>query len=88
MCHTLLQEDCELVKIDINCRVRGDVVLEYISLDDNLGHEEVMFHVMFNSSFIQSNMLTLNRDEIDVLWNVKDRFPEDFRAEVRVFPFV
>lgn len=28
----------------------------------------------------------LNRDDIDVLWNGKDQFPKDFRAEVSVFP--
>ncbi|XP_059459848.1 formin-like protein 6 isoform X2 [Corylus avellana] len=76
------QADCELVKFDIHCRVLGDVVLECISLDDDLEREEMMFRVMFNSAFIRSNILILNRDEIDILWNAKDQFPKDFRAEV------
>ncbi|KAI3468325.1 hypothetical protein Pfo_024988 [Paulownia fortunei] len=76
------QADCELVKIDINCHVQGDVVLECITLDDNLEHEEMMFRVIFNTAFIRSNILILNREEIDILWNVKDQFAKDFRAEV------
>jgi hypothetical protein len=24
----------------------------------------------------------LNRDEIDILWNAKDQYPKDFKAEV------
>ncbi|RVX19714.1 Formin-like protein 18 [Vitis vinifera] len=44
--------------------------------------EEMMFRVMFNTAFIRSNILMLNRDEIDILWNSKDQFPKDFRAEV------
>ncbi|XP_058067636.1 formin-like protein 18 isoform X3 [Magnolia sinica] len=76
------QADCELVKIDIHCHIQGDVVLECISLDDDLEREEMMFRVMFNTAFIRSNILMLNRDEIDILWNAKDRFLKDFRAEV------
>ncbi|XP_022849748.1 formin-like protein 18 isoform X3 [Olea europaea var. sylvestris] len=76
------QADCELVKIDINCHVQGDVVLECITLDGDLDHEEMMFRVMFNTAFIRSNILMLNRDEIDVLWDIKDQFPKDFTAEV------
>lgn len=83
----LLQADCELVKIDINCHVQGDVVLECITLDGDLDHEEMMFRVMFNTAFIRSNILMLNRDEIDVLWDIKDQFPKDFTAEVNVFSF-
>ncbi|KAK9279209.1 hypothetical protein L1049_012887 [Liquidambar formosana] len=76
------QADCELVKIDIHCHIQGDIVLECISLDDDLEREEMMFRVMFNTAFIRSNILMLNRDEIDILWNAKDQFPKDFRAEV------
>lgn len=76
------QADCELVKIDIHCHIQGDVVLECISLADDLEREEMMFRVMFNTAFIRSNILILNRDEIDVLWDAKDQFPKDFRAEV------
>ncbi|KAI3900731.1 hypothetical protein MKW92_033319 [Papaver armeniacum] len=76
------QADCELVKIDVGCHIEGDVVLECISLDEDLVREEMMFRVMFNTAFIRSNILMLNRDEIDILWNTKDRFPKDFRAEI------
>uniref|UniRef100_A0A5B7C9Y0 Formin-like protein n=1 Tax=Davidia involucrata TaxID=16924 RepID=A0A5B7C9Y0_DAVIN len=76
------QAECELVKIDINCHIQGDVVLECISLNDDMEREEMMFRVMFNTAFIRSNILMLNRDEIDILWNAKDQFPKDFRAEV------
>ncbi|KAK4344418.1 hypothetical protein RND71_037512 [Anisodus tanguticus] len=74
------QAECELAKIDINCHIQGDVVLECISLHDDW--EEMMFRTMFNTSFIKSNILILNRDEIDTLWDAKDQFPKDFRAEV------
>ncbi|KAL6207311.1 hypothetical protein ACLB2K_018269 [Fragaria x ananassa] len=74
--------DCELVKIDIHCHIQGDVVLECISLDHDLEREEMMFRIMFNTAFIRSNILMLNRDEIDILWNIKDQFPKDFRAEI------
>ncbi|XP_006293530.2 formin-like protein 18 isoform X2 [Capsella rubella] len=76
------QADCELVKIDIHCHILGDVVLECITLDSDHEREEMMFRVVFNTSFLRSNILILNRDDIDVLWNTTDRFPKDFRAEV------
>nr|DAD45247.1 TPA_asm: hypothetical protein HUJ06_003478 [Nelumbo nucifera] len=76
------QADCKFVKIDIYCHIQGDVVLECISLDDDLEREEMMFRVMFNTAFIRSNILILSRDDIDILWNAKDRFPKEFRAEV------
>nr|GME05899.1 formin-like protein 18 isoform X1 [Ipomoea batatas] len=76
------QSACDLVKIDIHCDILGDVVLECITLDDDLEREKMMFRVMFNTSFIRSNALMVNRDEIDTLWNVKDQFPKDFRAEI------
>jgi hypothetical protein len=78
----LLQIECELVKIDINCHIQGDVVLECISLNDDMELEEMMFRAVFNTAFIRSNILMLNRDEIDMLWDAKDRFPKNFRAEV------
>ncbi|KAF8701426.1 hypothetical protein HU200_033591 [Digitaria exilis] len=74
--------DCELIKIDIHCHIQGDVVLECISLDADQEREEMMFRVMFNTAFIRSNILMLNRDEIDMLWDAKERFPKEFRAEV------
>uniref|UniRef100_K3ZQ49 Formin-like protein n=1 Tax=Setaria italica TaxID=4555 RepID=K3ZQ49_SETIT len=70
------------IKISACCRVQGDVVLECIHMGDNLEHKETMFRVMFNTAFIQSNILGLNRDDIDVSWNVNNQFPRDFRAEV------
>ncbi|KAL3535096.1 hypothetical protein ACH5RR_003557 [Cinchona calisaya] len=76
------QAECELVKIDINCCIQGDVVLECISLYDDMKREKMIFRVMFNTAFIRSNILMLNRDEIDILWDAKDQFPKDFRAEV------
>lgn len=80
--YTSLQADCQLVKIDINCHVQGDVVLECISLDSDLERERLMFRIMFNTAFIRSNILMLNLDEVDLSWNDKDCFPKDFRAEV------
>ena len=77
-----LQAESELVKIDINCNIQGDVVLECISLHDDMVGEKVMYRAMFNTAFIKSNTLTLNRDEIDICWDAKDQFPKDFRAEV------
>ncbi|XP_042378164.1 formin-like protein 18 isoform X1 [Zingiber officinale] len=76
------QEDCELVKIDIHCHIQGDVVLECISLEEDLQREEMMFRVMFNTAFIRSNILMLDRDAIDILWDAKDRFPKNFRVEI------
>ncbi|CAK9148026.1 unnamed protein product [Ilex paraguariensis] len=76
------QEECALVKIDIHRRIQGDVVLECIHLEDDLVREEIMFRVMFHTTFVRSNVLMLNRDEIDILWDAKDQFPKDFRAEV------
>ncbi|XP_042040507.1 formin-like protein 20 [Salvia splendens] len=76
------QEECELVKINIRCRVKGDIVLECIHLEDDLVREEMIFRVMFHTAFVRSNILTLNRDEADVLWDAKDQFSREFRAEV------
>lgn len=41
-----------------------------------------MFRVMFNTAFVQSNILALTRDEIDLVWSAKDHFPKDFKIEV------
>ncbi|KAF9624799.1 hypothetical protein IFM89_014184 [Coptis chinensis] len=76
------QEESTLVKIDIRCCVQGDVVLECTHLDEDLIREEMMFRVMFNTSFIRSNILLLIREEIDALWDAKDQLPKDFKAEV------
>lgn len=76
------QVECELVKIDINCHVQGDVVLECINLYDDMEREQMIFRAMFNTAFIRSNILMLNHDEIDILWGSKDQFPKNFRTEV------
>lgn len=70
------------MKIDIHCRVQGDVVLECVHLEDDLIREEMMFRVMFHTTFIRSNVLMLMRDDVDVLWDAKDQFPRGFKAEV------
>lgn len=70
------------IKLSVFCRVQGDVVLECIHIGDNIEPKETMFRVMFNTAFVQSNILGLNRDDIDVAWNVNNQFPRDFRAEV------
>ncbi|KAK3159344.1 hypothetical protein QOZ80_2AG0148880 [Eleusine coracana subsp. coracana] len=75
------QED-ELAKINLQCHVQGDVVLECINLYEDLDREEMVFRIMFNTAFIRSNILMLNRDHVDILWNSKDQFPRDFRLEV------
>ncbi|GKD01838.1 formin-like protein 13, partial [Tanacetum coccineum] len=73
--------ECELVIIDVDCHIQGDIVLECINLHDDWEHENIIFRAMFNTSFIRSNILILNRDEIDILWDAKDQFPKDFKAE-------
>ncbi|KAJ0680432.1 putative tensin phosphatase, C2 domain, protein-tyrosine phosphatase, C2 domain superfamily [Helianthus annuus] len=75
-----LDDECELVKIDIHQRVQGDVVLECIHLDDV--REEMIFRVMFNTTFVRNNVLKLSLDEVDVLWNARDQMPKNFEAEV------
>uniref|UniRef100_A0ACD5US04 Uncharacterized protein n=1 Tax=Avena sativa TaxID=4498 RepID=A0ACD5US04_AVESA len=76
------QEDCDVIKIDIQCPVQGDVVLECVHLDLDPEKEVMMFRIMFNTAFIRSNVLMLNSDDVDILWGSKDRYPRSFRAEV------
>ncbi|KAK3029751.1 hypothetical protein RJ639_038028 [Escallonia herrerae] len=76
------QKDSDVIKIDIQCLVQGDVVLECIHLDLDPEREVMMFRVMFNTAFIRSNILMLNCDNLDILWDSKARFPKGFRAEV------
>ncbi|XVE97476.1 hypothetical protein REPUB_Repub03eG0023100 [Reevesia pubescens] len=76
------QKECALVKIAINCHIQGDVVVECINLNDDMEREGMIFRVVFNTAFIRSNILMLNRDEIDVLWDAKELFPKEFRAEI------
>ncbi|CAH8358724.1 unnamed protein product [Eruca vesicaria subsp. sativa] len=76
------QAECELVKIDINCHVQGDIVIECLSLNDDLVKEVMMFRLVFNTAFIRSNILMLNREEVDTLWHIKEQFPKGFRVEL------
>ena len=74
-----------MIKIDIQCLVQGDVVLECVHLDMDSEREVMMFRVMFNTAFIRSNILMLNSDNLDILWDSKERYPKRFRAEVTKF---
>lgn len=85
LCVHLLQADCDVIKIDIQCLVQGDVVLECVHLDLDPEREVMMFRVMFNTAFIRSNILILNSDNLDILWDSKERYPKRFRAEVTTF---
>ncbi|KAJ0559962.1 putative tensin phosphatase, C2 domain, formin, FH2 domain, protein-tyrosine phosphatase [Helianthus annuus] len=76
------QKQNDVIKIDIQCLVEGDVVLECVHLDVDCEREVMMFRVMFNTAFIRSNILMLNHDNLDTLWDSKARFPKNFRAEV------
>ncbi|CAM8956603.1 unnamed protein product [Rhodiola kirilowii] len=76
------QADCDVIKIDIQCLVQGDVVLECVHLESDLEREAMMFRIMFNTAFIRSNILMLNSDNLDILWDSKERYPKGFRAEI------
>ncbi|XP_042753021.1 formin-like protein 13 [Lactuca sativa] len=76
------QAENELVKIDINCNIQGDVVLECINLTDDLLKETVMYRTIFNTAFIKSNTLIMSREEVDISWDKKHQFPRDFKAEL------
>lgn len=78
----LNQEDCEIIKINVQCPVQGDVVMECTSLDEDYKHEVMMFRAMFSTAFVEDNLLLLDRDQIDILWDTEHRFPGDFRVEV------
>lgn len=79
-----LQADCDVIKIDIQCLVQGDVVLECVHLDLDPEREVMMFRIMFNTAFIRSNILMLNSDNLDILWDAKECYPKGFRAEVTI----
>lgn len=81
-CFFLSQDDCDVIKIDIQCLVQGDVVLECVHLDLDPEREVMMFRIMFNTAFIRSNILMLNCEDVDILWESKDRYPKGFRSEV------
>ncbi|VFQ70548.1 unnamed protein product [Cuscuta campestris] len=76
------QKDSDVIKIDIQCLVQGDVVLECVHLETEPEREVMMFRVMFNTAFIRSNILMLSIDNLDILWDSKGRYPKGFRAEV------
>ncbi|KAK1297894.1 Formin-like protein 3 [Acorus calamus] len=80
--HHYRQMECDVIKIDIQCFVQGDVVLECLHVDLDPEREVMMFRIMFNTAFIRSNILMLNREDLDILWDSKERFPKGFRAEV------
>ncbi|CAD5176568.1 unnamed protein product [Musa acuminata subsp. malaccensis] len=70
------------IKLNVRCCVQGDLVLECINVDEYLEDEELMFRVMFNTAFIQSHILLLNPEDIDIPWEAEDHFSKDFKAEV------
>ncbi|XP_022134848.1 formin-like protein 20 isoform X2 [Momordica charantia] len=76
-----LQAECMLVKVDIRCRVQGNVVVECIHLDEDLVGEEMVFRFMFHTAFVRSNIMMLSCDEVDVAWDARDQFSKDFRVE-------
>ncbi|GAB4827749.1 hypothetical protein Ancab_034635 [Ancistrocladus abbreviatus] len=80
--HYYPEAESALVKLDVGCHVQGDVLLECFHLSDDLVSEETLFRAMFHTGFIQSNILPLGVDEIDLSWNAKFKFPTDFKAEV------
>jgi hypothetical protein len=56
--------------------------MECITVDEDFNHEVMVFRVMFNTAFIEDNLLLLDRNQIDILWDTQHRFPVDFRVEV------
>uniref|UniRef100_A0A453JW86 C2 tensin-type domain-containing protein n=1 Tax=Aegilops tauschii subsp. strangulata TaxID=200361 RepID=A0A453JW86_AEGTS len=75
------QADNMPVKLNVGSCVQGDVVLECLHVDDGLENERLMFRVMFNTFFIQSHILQLNFEHIDVSWDADHRFIKNFKAE-------
>lgn len=57
-------------------------MLECVHFDLEPEREVMMFRIMFNTAFIRSNILILNSENLDILWDSKSRFPKGFRAEV------
>ncbi|KAE8776633.1 formin-like protein 12 [Hordeum vulgare] len=76
------QADNMPVKLNVGSCVQGDVVLECLHVDDGLENERLIFRVMFNTFFIQSHILQLNFEDIDVSWDADHRFTKNFKAEV------
>lgn len=80
--HVHWQGGCDVIKIDIQCLVQGDIVLECLHVDDDLERDVMMFRIMFNTAFIRSNIMILGCEDLDILWDSKKRYPKGFRAEV------
>ncbi|XP_021302349.1 formin-like protein 12 isoform X2 [Sorghum bicolor] len=76
------QADNAPAKLNVGSCVQGDVVLECLHVDDGQGNERLMFRVMFNTFFIQSHILPLNFEDIDVPWDADYQFTKNFKAEV------
>ncbi|OAY80153.1 Formin-like protein 20 [Ananas comosus] len=76
------QAESTVILMNTNCNVQGDVVIECIHVDKDLERDELMLRFMFNTAFVQSNIMILSTDEIDIAWRGKDQFPEDFKIEV------
>ena len=71
-----VQADCQVVKVEIDCNVEGDVVIECVGLDSVKEREDVMmFRVIFHTAFVSSKVLVLTREQIDTL-------PKDFNVKV------
>ncbi|XP_020580029.1 formin-like protein 6 isoform X3 [Phalaenopsis equestris] len=85
--HNFREEDDSQISLDVHCSIQGDVVLECIHMDGDLELEEMLFRIMFNTAFIQNNVLLLNREEIDIIWGLEDQFTKNFKAEVKFSEF-
>ncbi|KAL8154406.1 hypothetical protein V2J09_012166 [Rumex salicifolius] len=81
------EEECLVVKLDINRQVQGDVFLECIHLGEDLVTQETVFRAMFHTGFVESNVLILSLDKMDVVWDAKSKFPKEFKAEVHFVAF-
>ncbi|XP_039839916.1 formin-like protein 12 isoform X2 [Panicum virgatum] len=76
------QADNVPVKLNVGSYVQGDVVLECLHVSDGPEDEKLMFRVMFNTFFIQSHILLLNFEDIDIPWDADHKFTKNFKAEV------
>ncbi|PUZ67588.1 hypothetical protein GQ55_3G447900 [Panicum hallii var. hallii] len=76
------QADNVPVKLNVGSYVQGDVVLECLHVGDGPEDEKLMFRVMFNTFFIQSHILLLTFEDIDISWDADHKFTKNFKAEV------
>ncbi|KAL6623534.1 hypothetical protein ACP70R_033413 [Stipagrostis hirtigluma subsp. patula] len=76
------QADNVPVKLNVGSCVQGDVILECLHVNDGPEGERLMFRVMFNTFFVQSHIILLNFEDIDVSWNADHQFTKNFKAEV------